>query len=105
YDLIRHLINRGEYGDVADVEAKVNEIATRMRRPGGNRYERRTESGRYVEYKYKYLDDGNLLAVYNDITEMRRREEALALAKEAAGAERGWAERARKEVKEENRAK
>jgi PAS domain S-box-containing protein len=98
YDLIRHLINRGEYGEVADVEAKVNEIAARMRKPGGHRYERLTDSGRYIEYKYKYLDDGSLLAVYNDITEMRRREEALALAKEAAEAERESAERARAEA-------
>jgi len=97
YDLIRHLIDRGEYGEVADVEAKVDEIATRMRKPG-NRYERRTESGRYLEYKYKYLDDGSLLAVYNDITELRRREEALALAKEAAEGERESAERARAEA-------
>src|SRR5215467_4224072 len=105
YDLIRHLINRGEYGDVADVDAKVNEITTRMRAPGGNRYERRTESGRYIEYKYKYLDDGSLLAVYNDITEMHRREEALALAKEAAEAERESAERARMEAQAANQAK
>ena len=105
YELIRHLINRGEYGEVADVEAKVNEIAMRMRAPGGNRYERRTGSGRYIEYKYKYLDDGSLLAVYNDITEMRRREEALALAKETAEAERESAERARMEAQAANQAK
>jgi PAS domain S-box-containing protein len=105
YDLIRHLINRGEYGDVTDVDAKVHEIAMRMRAPGGNRYERRTESGRYVEHKYRYLDDGSLLAVYNDITEMRRREEALALAKEAAEAERESAERARTEAQAANQAK
>ena len=105
YDLIRHLINRGEYGEVADIEAKVNEIATRMRAPGGNRYERRTESGRYFEHKYRYLDDGSLLAVYNDITEVRRREEALALAKQAAEAERESAERARMEAQAANQAK
>jgi len=105
YDLIRHLINRGEYGDVADVDAKANEIAMRMRKPGGNRYERRTESGRYFEHKYRYLDDGSLLAVYNDITDVRRREEALALAKEAAEAERESAERARKEAQAANQAK
>src|SRR5262249_53812683 len=105
YDLIRHLINRGEYGEVADVEAKVNEIAARMRKPGGNRYEQRSIDGRYMEYKYKYLDDGSLLAVYNDITEMRRREEALALAKEAAEAERESAERARMEAQAANQAK
>jgi PAS domain S-box-containing protein len=105
YDLIRHLIARGEYGDVANVEAKVNEIAARMRKPGGNRYEQRTETGRYFEYKYKYLEDGSLLAVYNDITELRLREEALALAKGAAEAERESAERARTEAQAANQAK
>src|SRR5262249_27552117 len=73
YELIRHLIARGEYGEVTDVETKVNEIAARMRKPGGHRYERLTDSGRYVEDKYKHLDDGSLLAVYNDITEIRQR--------------------------------
>src|SRR5262249_58029820 len=51
------------------------------------------------------LEDGSLLAVYNDITELRRREEALALAKEAAEAERESAERARMEAQAANQAK
>ncbi len=64
----------------------------------GGRYERRTMSGQYIEFSYKPLDDGGLLGVYRDITELKNREEALAAAKEAAEAARDAAERARAEA-------
>ena len=54
----------------------------------GVRYERRTASGQFVEFTFKPLDDGGLLAIYRDITELKNREEALAAAKEAAEASR-----------------
>ena len=38
-------------------------------------------SGRYVEFNFKPLEDGSLLGFYRDITELKEREEALALAK------------------------
>jgi PAS domain S-box-containing protein len=94
YKLIRRQIENGEYGPVADVDAKVAEIAGRMRKPGGNRYERKTYGGRYVEYVFRELEDGGLLGVYHDITELREREAALAAAKEAAEAARAEAEAA-----------
>ena len=50
----------------------------------GARYERRTASGKYIEFTFKPLDDGSLLAIYRDITELKQREEALAQAKELA---------------------
>jgi PAS domain S-box-containing protein len=83
-DLIRYQIQNGGYGDIDDVETKVDEIAAMILRPGGNRYERRTGDGRYVEVNIKPLDDGGILGVTRDITELREREEALAAAKEAA---------------------
>ncbi len=94
--LIRHTITSGEYGPVEkiDVDAKVAEIAARMRKPGGNRYEMRTYRGRYVEYIFRELEDGGLLGVYHDITELRQREAALAAAKEAADIARVEAEAA-----------
>ena len=94
YKLIRRQIDNGEYGPVEDVDAKVAEIAGRMRKPGGNRYERKTYGGRYVEYVFRELEDGGLLGVYHDITELREREAALAAAKEAAEAARAEAEAA-----------
>jgi signal transduction histidine kinase/DNA-binding response OmpR family regulator len=94
YKLIRKLIENGEYGPVSDVDAKVQEIAGRMRSPGGNHYERKTYNGRYIEYIFRELEDGGLLGVYHDITQLREREAALAAAKEAAEAARLEAEAA-----------
>jgi PAS domain S-box-containing protein len=94
YKLIRKLIENGEYGPVDDIDAKVAEIAGRMRHPGGNHYERKTYNGRYIEYIFRELEDGGLLGVYHDITQLREREAALATAKEAAEAARLEAEAA-----------
>ncbi|MBX9823425.1 MAG: PAS-domain containing protein [Xanthobacteraceae bacterium] len=94
FKLIRKLIENGEYGPVGDIDAKVVEIAGRMRHPGGNHYERKTYDGRYIEYIFRELEDGGLLGVYHDITPLREREAALAAAKEAAETARIEAEAA-----------
>src|SRR5262249_33281303 len=83
-DIVRFLIARGEYGPVPDAEAKVEEMITRLRTPGGIHYERRAASGKHVEFNFKPLAGGELLGLYRDIDELKQREEALASAKEAA---------------------
>src|SRR5262249_28923533 len=80
YDILRCQAKRGDFGPLDDIEQAVQERAARMLTPGGIRYERRTTSGRYIEFNFKPLDDGGLLAVYRDITELKQREEALAAA-------------------------
>jgi PAS domain S-box-containing protein len=97
-DMVRYQIERGDFGEVADPEGLLEETVARIRKPGGNRYERRTSGGQYVEFSYKPLDDGGLLGIYRDITELKEREHALAAAKEAAEAARDAAERARAEA-------
>ncbi|MBX9841891.1 MAG: PAS-domain containing protein [Xanthobacteraceae bacterium] len=84
YDMIRFQAQRGEYGplDAEGIERKVQEIAAVIRDPKGGRYERRTLSGRYIEFTYNPLADGGILGVYRDITELKDREQALAQAKE-----------------------
>jgi signal transduction histidine kinase/DNA-binding response OmpR family regulator len=104
-DLLRFQAKRGDFGPADDVERIVQEWAGRVLKPGGNRYERRTASGRHVEFNFKPLDDGGLLAVTRDITELKEREEALAVAKEAAEAARDAAELARTEAEAANKAK
>jgi signal transduction histidine kinase/CheY-like chemotaxis protein/HPt (histidine-containing phosphotransfer) domain-containing protein len=96
FKLIRHMVESGVYGppETLDIDATVEAVAGRMRKPGGNRYERRTYGGRYIEYIYRELDDGGLLGVYHGITDLREREAALAAAKEAAEAARVEAEAA-----------
>src|ERR1043165_6410751 len=58
YDVIRYQAERGDFGQTDDVEKVVKERAEMMRTPGGYRYERPTQSGRYIEFTYKPLADG-----------------------------------------------
>src|SRR5581483_4347254 len=62
------------------------------------RYERLTTTGRYVEVHFRPLDDGTILFVHRDITELKQRAEALAAAKEAAEAARDDVERTRRDM-------
>ena len=94
-EMIRFQIMHGAHGEPGDLDSKVDEVAERMLRPGGNRYTRRVENGRYIEFNFNRLNDGSLLGVYRDITELKEREEALAAAKEAAEAARNDVERTR----------
>ena len=80
-DLIRILVERGDYGPIADVAGKVEELTARAMQSGGSRYERRTSAGRHVEFTFKPLSDGSRLGLYRDITDLKQREEALATAK------------------------
>src|SRR5215475_13405521 len=104
-DVIRFQAARGDFGPVDDLEALVRQRSDMMRTPGGVRFERRTVSGRYVEFNYKPLADGGLLGVHRDITELKEREEALAAAKEAAETAREAAEHSRTEAEAANQAK
>ena len=95
-EMIRFQIMRGALRrDRGDLDSRVDEVAERMLKPGGNRYTRRIENGRYIEFNFNRLNDGSLLGVYRDITELKEREEALAAAKEAAEAARNDVERTR----------
>src|SRR4029078_13479527 len=84
YDMIRFQGERGEYEPLKahEIENKVREIASIIRNPLGGHYERRTTSGRYIEFSYSTLSDGSVLGVYREITELKDREQALARAKE-----------------------
>ena len=88
-DVLRYQARRGDFGPLEteeDIEAKARETAAHMRNPGGSHHERSTRDGRYIEFHYKPLEDGSLLQVLRDITELKEREAALAAAKEAAEA-------------------
>src|SRR4029450_7405919 len=107
HDLLRFQAERGDFGRVDDVERIVQQRAAFALKPGGNRYERkrRTAGGRYLEFNFKPLDEGGVVALPRDITALKEREEALATAKEAAEAARDAAERARCEAEAANLAK
>src|SRR5205085_1670173 len=86
-------------------EKVVQERAAMMRTRGGFRYERLTQSGRYIEFTYKPLADGSLLGVYRDITLLKQREQQQADARDAAEMALSEAERERAEAEAANQAK
>jgi PAS domain S-box-containing protein len=105
YDILRFQAERGDFGPADDLEQMVQERFAITFNPGGSHFERRVASGKYLEFNFVPLDDGGVLAVNRDITELKQREEALAAAKEAAEATRDAAERARLEAEAANQAK
>ena len=94
-DILRFQVKRGDFGPVKDIEKKVRERVALIRKPGGNRFLRKTLEGRYVEFNFLPLADGGLLAFGRDVTSLKEREEALASAKEAAEKARDDVERTR----------
>ncbi len=83
----------------------MTQVARRILRPGGSRYEQPIASGKYIEFNFRPLSDGGLLGIYRDITALKSREEALASAKEAAESARDAAEKERAEAEAANQAK
>lgn len=72
--------NAAERGDVEDAKGQVEEwIATRLhqhRNPGSPQVQRRS-GGRWVMISERRTIDGGTVAVYSDISELKRREESL----------------------------
>ena len=105
YDILRFQAKRGDFGPADDVEQAAQEWAARVLKPEAHRYERRTASGRLIEFNFKPLEGGRLLVVSRNITELKEREEALAAAKEVAEIARDAAELARTQAEAANQAK
>jgi PAS domain S-box-containing protein len=105
YDVIRFQAERGDFGLTDDIAKMVQSRADLMRSPAGSRYERRTPSGRFIEFTHKPLGDGSILGVFRDITQLKEREQAQADAKDAAEMALGEAERERAEAEAANQAK
>jgi PAS domain S-box-containing protein len=105
HELLLFQARRGDFGPTDDPERTARERAALILKDGGTRYKRRTSAGRELEFNFKVLADGGLLAVCRDITELKEREAALARAKEAAETARDRAEHARAEAEAANQAK
>ncbi|MBL6456351.1 PAS-domain containing protein [Belnapia sp. T6] len=80
-DILRFQIQRGDFGPPPAtpeaLEAQVEDRVRDMRKPGGNRYVRKTAGGYWIEFNMLPLADGGLLAFYRDITRLKDQEEAL----------------------------
>lgn len=76
-DTIRYITERGEYGDVGDEEAFVQDRVDRALAFEPHYLERQRENGRWISIEGSPLPDGGWVAVYTDITRTKRQEDLL----------------------------
>jgi signal transduction histidine kinase/DNA-binding NarL/FixJ family response regulator len=85
-DVMRLQDRRGEFGPPPkteeELETRVRQRAALLARPGGVSYIRQTPSGKWLEVKSIPVATGGAVLMYRDITELKRREQELAAARE-----------------------
>ena len=84
-DLLRHLAERGYYGD-GDVDAQVAKRVESLRNPTGQALEDRTPDGRVYRIARRRVAAGGTVTVMTDITELKESEQRLLEAIERAEA-------------------
>ena len=80
-ELFRYLAARGEF-DSTDLEAELSRSVEDTSRE--MRYERTRPDGRVIEVRRNPVPDGGFVLIYADITQRKRGEEAIRLARDAA---------------------
>ena len=76
-DIMRLQVERGDFGPMNsedEIEATIAQRMELMRQPGGVRYERRTVSGHVVEFNFRPIPDGGMLAIYRDVTQLKQQQ-------------------------------
>jgi len=89
YDVLRYQARRGDLGTVGgdeEIEARIAKRIELMRQPNGMRYERRTRSGRYIEFNFRPIPDGGMLGIYRDITALKEQQAEVENARSRAEA-------------------
>ncbi|MBD3665787.1 PAS-domain containing protein [Sulfitobacter sp. TSTF-M16] len=76
-DTIRHLAERGEYGEIADVETFVAERVNVARAFAPHYMERTRANGRTISVEGSPLPQGGWVTVYTDITQIKQQEALL----------------------------
>ncbi|HEY2873117.1 MAG TPA: PAS-domain containing protein, partial [Reyranella sp.] len=76
-DILRRQAERGDFGPMTsqtEIEDEIGKRVELLHTPGGVRYERRTISGSIVEFNFRPIPDGGMLAIYRDITQLKQQQ-------------------------------
>ncbi|MFI5029510.1 MAG: PAS-domain containing protein [Reyranellales bacterium] len=76
-DILRRQAERGDFGPMTsqtEIEDEIGKRVELLHTPGGVRYERRTVSGSIVEFNFRPIPDGGMLAIYRDITQLKQQQ-------------------------------
>ncbi|WP_246138105.1 PAS-domain containing protein [Maritimibacter fusiformis] len=76
-DTVRYLVTHGEYGDVADPEGFIRDRVEQARTFEPHYLERSRANGRIISVEGSPLPQGGWVAVYTDITSIKRQEDLL----------------------------
>ena len=76
-ETIRFIAQRGEYGDIGDVEAFVKDRVDRALAFEPHYVERQRANGRWISIEGSPLPEGGWVTVYTDITKVKKQEELL----------------------------
>ena len=76
-ETIRHLVTRGEYGPIGDIEAAIRDRVTTARAFEPHYMERTRANGRTISVEGAPLAQGGWVTVYTDITDVRAQEQLL----------------------------
>jgi signal transduction histidine kinase/FixJ family two-component response regulator len=76
-EVVRWLAQRGDFGEVGDLDAMVSSRIASIYSGASQRYDRPMPNGRWVEFNYRIISEGRLIGHARDITELKLREAEL----------------------------
>lgn len=84
--ILRAQVQTGQFGHIPDPEQEVERRMARLRVTPYGVVQRQRPDGRTIELRRKRLPDGGFVTLYSDVTEHKRAEEALRVARTEAEA-------------------